>query len=148
MVSQKWLCLCAPIFLTYFWRSRFAICLLTYWQSQSSSHHLFKEGVIVAMQIPRSFHGFDFLFICPHFLSIIFCLDLVCFPRKLFQYSFRAIWEVGIDWFFLNHSQIMDIMGGNFSKNSQISIIIYPNEQEVFQEEECLGTIHILRHHF
>ena len=42
----------------------------------------------------------------------------------------------------------MDIMGGNFSRNSQISIIIYPNEQEVFQEEECLGTIHILRDHF
>ena len=35
----------------------------------------------------------------------------------------------------------MDIMGRNFSRNSQISIIIYPNGEEVFQEEECLGTI-------
>ena len=73
----------------------------------------------------------------------------VCFLRKLFQniHSEQYGKLVLID-FFLNQSQIMDIMGGNFSKNSQISIIIYPNEQEVFQEEECLGTIHILQDHF
>ena len=71
------------------------------------------------------------------------------FLQKLFQYSFRVNNMRSWYWLiFFNHSQIMDIMGGNFSRNSQISIIIYPNEQEVFQEEECLGTIHTLRDHF